>query len=67
MSVLGWIFIAWCVAGLVVVVMLNHATRHAPHDPRDGDGPELFIPDEWEPWPHERGDESTVRHGGLGK
>jgi hypothetical protein len=58
----------WVVAALVVVYMLDRATRHAPRDPRDGDGPALFIPDEWpEPWPHERDDVSTVRNPGLGK
>jgi hypothetical protein len=64
-SLLGWILTGWLVVSVVVVVMLDRATRHAPLDPSEVS--EDFVPESWS-WPaREPDDVSTVRHGGLGR
>lgn len=63
MSWWQWVIVIWLSCAAVITLALIRAQAHAPRDPADEC--EDFVPEAWS-WPS-REDESTVRHGGLGR
>lgn len=59
----------WALIGVVVLAVANGlvlawGSRHAQRDPREAS--EDYVPEDWL-FPPRVEDESTVRHGGLGR